>query len=71
MSAKVALWGEDGAKAFDDALNAAHVFAQRSGCAPGGDVFQCLADQHNALVIAEMSPAALARKLAALGVEEK
>lgn len=50
---KVELWGEEGASAFDAALNAVHAFAQATGCEPGRDVFRHIIEQHNALVVFE------------------
>lgn len=49
-AAKIELFGEAGANHFDDALKAAHAFAQASKCPPGHDVFRWLIDQHEALV---------------------
>ena len=34
QQSKVELWGEEGASAFDAALNAVHAFAQATGCEP-------------------------------------
>jgi|GEM_PF-5837868 len=53
QQSKVDLWGEDGASAFDAALNAVHAFAQATGCEPGRDVFRHIIEQHNALFVFE------------------
>ncbi len=53
QQSKVELWGEEGASAFDAALNAVHAFAQATKCEPGRDVFRHIIEQHNALVVFE------------------
>jgi len=52
-AAKVELFGKAGADRFDEALTAAHAFAQASKCPPGADVFRWLIQQHEALVYRE------------------
>lgn len=47
---KVRLFGEAGADRFDEALTAAHAFAQASNCPPGDDVFRWLERKNEELI---------------------
>lgn len=48
--AKIELFGDAGADRFNEALTAAHRFAQATNCPLGGDVFKWLIQKHEELV---------------------
>lgn len=59
---KIDMFGAEGAERFDEAVTAAHRFAQVTDCPPGADVFKWLVSKNDELMAAEYERLAALQK---------